>query len=32
MDFDDEFLWSKNPTQGLYTPKVGWKVLCEGEA
>jgi hypothetical protein len=30
-DVEDELIWSKNPTRGVYTPKVGYRDLCEGK-
>jgi hypothetical protein len=28
---DDELLWFKNPIGGIYTPNIGYKVLCDNE-
>jgi hypothetical protein len=28
---DDELIWSKNPIGCSYTPKLGYKVLSEGD-
>jgi hypothetical protein len=28
---EDELVWSRNPIGGVYTPKLGYKVLEEGE-